>query len=483
MKHVDLFKDFLNDVVNLNLTRVTALEDSIEAIKSAVKDSDWAPKIRSWMPQGSWAHKTIIKPVDQGEFDADLLVFVDPVSGWSAETYIEKLYEVFRANGTYKDKVRRWSHCVTITYANDRKIDVAPCVVNRGGFVRLEVCNRNTGEFEATEPVQYTEWLTERNSYSGSNSFRKVTRLIKYLRDIKTTFTCSSVLLTTILGSRINSLDKDSDAFADTPTALKTMFGRLDEWCQLSPTKPNVNNPFLQSENFAESWTDEQYANFRERVNTYRGWIDEAYDEADRNESIAKWRRVFGDDFAKSVDAEDAKSISKMAVARLKESVSTAALFVGDLVEAVKQFGVQALPLGFNKRPYMKAPRWKKAKAGTFTICIKASLYQSKGYNELRRVNSLDPVPKDRWLEVTAVTSAGLPPSKEEYEVQWRVTNTDEDAYNARQLRGDFYASEGGQSRFEELSFRGIHLVEAFVIRKRDNTLVAQSEPFRVLIE
>ncbi|MHC2295512.1 SMODS domain-containing nucleotidyltransferase [Bradyrhizobium barranii] len=284
MKHVDLFKDFLNDVVNLNETRVTALEDSIEAIKSAVKDSDWALKIRSWMPQGSWAHKTIIKPVDQGEFDADLLVFVDPVSGWSAETYVEKLYEVFRANGTYKDKVRRWSHCVTITYANDRKIDVAPCVVNRGGFVRLEVCNRNTGEFEATEPVQYTEWLTERNGYSGSNSFRKVTRLIKYLRDIKTTFTCSSVLLTTILGSRISNLDKDSDAFADTPTALKTVFGRLDDWCQLNPTKPNVNNPFLQSENFAESWTDEQYVNFRERVSTYRGWIDEAYDEADRNE-------------------------------------------------------------------------------------------------------------------------------------------------------------------------------------------------------
>ncbi|WP_422110162.1 nucleotide-binding domain-containing protein [Bradyrhizobium elkanii] len=58
------------------------------------------------------------------------------------------------------------------------------------------------------------------------------------------------------------------------------------------------------------------------------------------------------------------------------------------------------------------------------------------------------------------MTSAGLPPSKEQYEVQWRITNTDEDAYNARQLRGDFYASEGGQSRFEELSFRGIHLVE-----------------------
>ncbi|WP_370141160.1 hypothetical protein [Bradyrhizobium diazoefficiens] len=33
------------------------------------------------------------------------------------------------------------------------------------------------------------------------------------------------------------------------------------------------------------------------------------------------------------------------------------------------------------------------------------------------------------------------------------------------------------------MKFRGIHLVEAFVVRKRDDALVAQSEPFRVLIE
>ena len=110
MKLVDLFNEFLNDTVNLNQTRVNGLEDSIEAIKGAVKDSDWKPKIQSWEPQGSWAHKTIIKPVDQGEFDADLLVFVHPVDGWEAADYIEELYTAFRANGTYNDKVRRWSH-------------------------------------------------------------------------------------------------------------------------------------------------------------------------------------------------------------------------------------------------------------------------------------------------------------------------------------------------------------------------------------
>jgi hypothetical protein len=483
MKLVDLFNDFLTETVNLNQTRVEALDDSIEAIKSAVKESDWAPKIHSWAPQGSWAHKTIIKPVDQGEFDADLLVLVYPIDGWSAADYIEELYEAFRAIGTYKDKVRRWSHCVTITYANDRKIDVAPCVINRGGFIRLEVCNRNTNEFERSEPIQYTDWLVEMNAYSGSNSFRKVTRLIKYLRDVKTTFSCTSVLLTTILGYRISAVDKDSDAFIDAPTALKTIFGRLDDWLQNWPTKPSVTNPFLSSENFADSWTDAQYKNFRDKVNTYRAWIDEAFDEDDRNESIAKWRRVFGEDFAKAVDLEEGKSISKIAIARLKESLGSAALFAGDLVEAVKRFGAQALPAGFNKRPYMKSPTWKRTKTPLFPIYVKAGLYQSKGYNRIKAVEALEPVPIGRWIEFSAVLNNGLPPSKDDFRVEWRVTNTDEAAYNDRCLRGDFYPSEGAQTRFENLKYRGVHLVEAFVVRKRDETQVAQSEPFRVLVE
>lgn len=65
--------------------------------------------------------------------------------------------------------------------------------------------------------------------------------------------------------------DKDSEAFADTPTALKTMFGRLDDWLRLRPTKPAVTNPFLPSENFADGWTDEQYENFRNKINSFSG--------------------------------------------------------------------------------------------------------------------------------------------------------------------------------------------------------------------
>jgi Second Messenger Oligonucleotide or Dinucleotide Synthetase domain len=146
---------------------------------------------------------------------------------------------------------------------NDKKIDVAPCLTNRTNA--LEVCNRTTDKFEQTEPKQYTEWLVKKNGYSGNNSFRKVTRLVKYLRDIKERFTCSSVLLTTILGYMISEADQGSTDFADTATTLKTLFGRADDELQKHSTKPTVANPFLRSEDFAAAWTEDQYQNFRTR--------------------------------------------------------------------------------------------------------------------------------------------------------------------------------------------------------------------------
>jgi len=117
MKLVSLFDDFLKETVNLNKTRIDLLEASIPALKSFVRESDWKPKVRTFVEQGSWAHQTIISPVDSGEFDADLLVMVDPVDGWTAAEYVESLGRAFSGSKTYEDKTQTWDYCVTITYA------------------------------------------------------------------------------------------------------------------------------------------------------------------------------------------------------------------------------------------------------------------------------------------------------------------------------------------------------------------------------
>lgn len=482
MKLLSHFNDFLKDEVNLNQTRVDSLETSIQAIEDYLDGSEWGDIIVDWVPQGSWAHKTIIKPVDKGEFDADLLVYVSPVEGWEAKDYTNDLYAQFRATDTYRDKVKRWSHCVTVTYANDKKIDVAPCVVGRIVSDQLEVCNRDANTFERSEPELYTDWLIERNKWTGSNTFRKVTRLLKYMRDIKTRFTCSSVLLTTMVGDRVTSQDQGQAYVADVPAALKTIFGRWDDWLQINAIKPAVRNPYLQNEDFAAGLTQDQWTNLRDKIHTYRQWIDEAYNEENQNESISKWRRVFGEKFAKNVDTEAAVSVSKAAVTVITETAGALADVGGDLIALLKRFGGRVITPDFPHFPYMRQPKWRRSPGQNLPVVVRASLYQSRGYNKIRDVQALELLPAGREIELRAVTSTGLPFSTD-FEIQWRITNTDEEAKQRGQLRGGFEDSSTHGQRWETLQYRGVHIAEAFVIRKQDRTLVGVSKPFYVAIE
>lgn len=477
MKLHEHFRTFLEDHVNLNSTRLGLLESSIEAVKSAVKSSNWGAEIISFAPQGSWAHKTIIKPLPDKEFDADLLVFVEYKFGWTAKDYINKLATALESNPTYSEKIRRYSHCVTIEYAGDRRIDIAPCVVNRTFIGQYEVCNRSSDNFEISAPKAYTQWVVNQNSIVGGNDLKKVTRLLKYLRDVKTNFTCPSFLFTTLLGNQINLGDKDSRAFSDLPTSLKTLIGRLDNWLQSNPYTPYVANPVLSIENQSRGWDQTQYSNFRDKINLYRGWIDDAYDEEDRDESIGKWQRVFGDKFAAG-EAKESARISE-AVARSEGAIVVAGNFQ-DLVEKIITIGVKALPSRITKLPYVKRPKWRQA-TSQFTVKVQAELYTDQYGQRIRQVRSLEPLQPDYWLKFTAVNNVGSP-FPDDYMVKWRITNTDRAAYDAQQLRGDFYDSEQGSSRMEHLSYRGVHFVEAFLVRKSDRRLAGQSQPFYVVI-
>jgi hypothetical protein len=481
VKLVSLFDDFLKETVNLNQTRIDLLEDSIGALKTFLRESDWKPNILGFEEQGSWAHSTIIRPIEGDEFDADLLVMVEPVEGWTAADYVEELGRVFSGSGVYADKTKVWDYCVTITYAGQRRIDIAPCVVGRQWPESLEVCNRKAG-FERSEPVQYTTWLKERNTYSGLNSFRKVTRLLKYLRDIKETFTCPSVLLTTLIGYRIEWMEKDTPDFADVPTTLKTLVGRLDDWLQQHPYKPEVRNPKLATEDFGELWeSQEKYANFRNVIHRYRGWIDEAFDMEGRQESIAAWQRVFGDEFGKaSVIKVAADSLSE-GVARLRGLLSSTAAHLNELVDVVKNYGLSILPADFCRPPHLKEPTWRQAPT-LVKVEMMAEWRAHRSSTPGRAIRVGEVLPANGGLYFRASMNGGtqIPAG---YEVQWRITNTGAVAIAKGAGRGGFEIENMSHGRWEGLEYRGVHMSEAFVIRSSDNVLVAKSDPFYVVIE
>ena len=296
MKHELYFNDFLRDHVNLNKGRLAILKGRVETVTDLLKDK--LEGYRKYSEQGSYAHKTIIKPVqDNDEFDADLLIFIrddnfDP-NRFQVD-YVDRIYEVLKDDGNYCDKVDRKTRCVTIDYAGDFHLDLVPCI--ECGDTHY-ICNRKDEEYEKTDGDGYKDWLVEKNKTIGDNNFRKVVRLLKFLRDHKGNFSAKSILLTTLLGNRVRETDVYSEDFSDVPTALKTLLNRLNDFLQMHENMPNVKNPVMPEEDFDRHWDQVKYSNFRDKINLNNGRVNEAYIEEDHNKSVKKWRELFGDDF------------------------------------------------------------------------------------------------------------------------------------------------------------------------------------------
>lgn len=490
MKLINHFADFLRDTVNLNQTRLETLESSVQAIQTFVKYSDWGPRVHRFVEQGSWAHDTIIKPIEGKEFDADLLVVVKPVDDWEASDYVVSLGNVFKSSNVYKDKVKIWDYCVTINYSGDRKIDIAPCLRGRKIDGRHEVCNRSSDSFERSEPLLFTEWINEKNSFSGNNSFRKVTRLIKYLRDIRGDFQCPSILLTTMLAMQIDWNDAGGSSFKDVPSGLRTLFGRLDEWLALNPVKPRVDNPHLVGlEDFASSYSQDDWEGLSAVVKSLRQDIDKAFETKGKFASVEAWQAVFGRSFAKGVAITKTEAVLESYEEDFSEDAGTLLAGLVDpgaahsdlIVDRIRQLGRWLWSAGMDRPKHMRAPVWGRADIVSDQVYVQARWMERQHSPTSTMVSDFEELPARGGLtfDVTVNKGVALPAGNR---VVYRVTNTGAVALALGKGRGGFETPQEGTKRWEVLQYRGVHLVEAFIVRDIDNTLVGQSAPFHVVV-
>jgi len=445
VKLVAHFASFLNTEVNLNQSRIELLQGRVDAITNFVcSTSPFNDREIRIVRQGSWQHRTIIKPPGNNEFDADLALFMEPIDDWSPSDYIDNLYSAFRSHGTYRDMDSRKSRCLTVDYSGDFHLDIAPIVARGILSPSYYAQNRRLNEEEETNPEGYSEWFSEKNQHTCNNMLIKVTKLTKYLRDIKKTFSIRSIILSTLLGNQINDgwLGDDADeSFPDVSTSLVTIFRRLDDFLQEYEIPPEIRNPALYEEAFAKDWNEDEYVNFRNRINIYRKWIDEAFEEDDREASITKWRRVFGEGFARSVTL------------RTRALTASSSPLVRHEQEPIWQVRI-------SEQVELKE-----------VISDKQS-GEVKG--ELENRGTL--VRKQFSLKFEARTTA-LPPFK----VHWQVVNTGNEAAAANNLRGEIERSDGGLFHSENTKYSGRHWIRCYVVK--DNVCIAQSDRFVVLIQ
>ncbi|MET9355578.1 cyclic GMP-AMP synthase DncV-like nucleotidyltransferase [Streptomyces sp. NPDC006617] len=435
MKLVKHFNSFLSECVNLSEARLQSLDSRVNSISSVLKNGDNAISNRylGMIPQGSYAHRTMINPVGKfDEFDADVLLELEENKDWSARDYVEELYKAFRASGRYRHMVSRHAHCVKVDYANEFHIDVVPYLERHGSHY---VTNRDDDVFELTDPEGFNEWLDERNRIA-SGRLVKVIRLFKYLRDYKNTFSAKSIILNILLGGRVNSvlLLGNAKRYCDLPTAFTNILSDLNDYLQVNPTMPSIDDPSCPGQNFNHRWSEDQYQNFRNRVQLYHGWARAAYDEEDRDESIRLWRKIFGESFAES-------STSSL----LKSSVTTVAAhnFVDTEQFLERDYGI---PEQLNARFKVRITAQVVAKAGF------------RNFNLRRHGNIVGP---GRTIEFR-ISECTVPGS---YQIYWKVKNTGPEAIDANCTRGQIERDNGSRFRSEPTKYRGKHFVDCYVVQ------------------
>lgn len=304
MKLHDYFAGLLDGAVNINPDRLRQLDDHVAAIKGCVRDDDdLSSVVRSFVPQGSWAHRTIIRPLPGTEFDADLLVEMQRQRKWSKDPkqYLLAVHAALRASPRYRDRVQLKTRCVRVTYANDCHVDLVPYVhipgLYEGLYERHLIVNQVANCFEEVNPRGFSEWMRGKDSLANGN-LRRTIRLLKYLRDYKQTFAVPSVILTVIVGSRVNWWRSQIlEGYADLPTAFARLVADTDRWLQQRRRLPAISDPSCARARFDHRLSQQGYENFRRRFHGYADKISTAFDAADRDESTRLWREIFGDAF------------------------------------------------------------------------------------------------------------------------------------------------------------------------------------------
>lgn len=300
MKLKQYFDAFMENTVNINDSRLQDLDDRVETLYGVLKaNDDIGSIVRSKLPQGSWAHKTIIKPVEGNEFDADFLLLMTEQDGWNPRDYINKVYAALHSHGTYKDMTKKKDRCVRVVYANDCHIDIVPFVRLSDG--RQVIVNHQTDEWEETDPDGFTAWLKQQDDVAGRR-LRLVIRLMKYLRDHHMHFKrTKSVVLTILLGGRVDPSKKivDPAYYADLPTAFVHLLEDLNKWMQARPTLPPLPDPSGAPSDFGHRWDQASYDNLRNKVKQIAEDTRKALDEPNNTKSHELWQSVFGADFKK----------------------------------------------------------------------------------------------------------------------------------------------------------------------------------------
>lgn len=322
-------------------------------------------------------------------------------------------------------------------YAGDFHIDLVPFVTRDDG--NTYITHRTRNEFIRQDPVAYTAWFEDNNRTTHGHLVR-VVRLMKYLRD-RSSIDVPSVVLSALLAERVRSFAGVND-YDNVATTLTSLVDALHNYLDPMSAPPWVDDRIGQ--NLADRLTQSGFDNLKSQLKTWSKLMVAAL-EADADESVEKWRKLFGDSFGSSVQkASESGALTASAYSYYQK---TPAPGEQDLL---RDHGIRT-----NLDPSHRV-----------RIVGRVSP-NGKGIGRYRPLAGRgNHVPLGRSLRFTIEDCTVEKP----FDVYWKVRNAGEEAARRKMFRGEI--RKRGEQITESSNFHGEHWVEAWIVK--DGVAVAR---------
>lgn len=429
------FNEFLRDHVNLNQARVDTLQKRVSLLDDYMSENSSLADIIEGdvIPQGSFAHKTIIKPYTGNDFDADVLLPMEEQVDWEPKKYTIELYKDLEASLKYAGKVSLGKRCVTINYANDFHIDVVPFIKHADGL--SYITHRIDNKFIRQDPVAFTHWI-KTNAQTTNGHLIRVIRLMKYLRD-RSSIDVPSVVLTALLTDRAQGF-AGANHYTNVATAFTSLLEALNNYIGWMSSPPFIDDRI--GGNLADRVTQTEFRNLQSQVNTWAGKARKALD-ADADASVKAWQDLFGSSFGSPI------STSAWRGTGFASNTSRKGTY-----ENTRVPGEETLEGTYGIRTELD-PNYHMRVIGRFSP-------RANGNGRFRPMASNgDLVPIGRELTF-AIEDCNV---TEPYDIYWKVRNAGPEAARLRNFRGEI--RKAGSKITEHSQFAGAHWVEAWVVK------------------
>ena len=299
MEHDKELKEFIQDRVNLGKTRLERAQKTYEAVEKDLKRK-FGGHVVSTKPQGSYATNTVIipGPDKNDEYDIDMLFVLCDGDALGDARAIFTSIEAGVASEKRKVEIKR--HCVRINYAGDFHMDIVPCLQEYPEFFLCD--SKENTKSSKTDGGAYTDWfnkIDEENGHLVSDGVK----LLKYVRDHKNTFSCPSIVLTTLFGQAAPGIRNGVGITEAFVLLLESAALNLYSCGEL------LENPCLSGENLLRDV--QKLNNVKKCLGRLAGQAREAYDEEDEKKSKEKWGLIFDDAFLNLIEDERNDQSSK----------------------------------------------------------------------------------------------------------------------------------------------------------------------------